>query len=215
MDGLNLYGFVVNNPLNNIDPLGEYIKSITVTDVPPDRKKVDIVFRVHWVKTECENPKDEKKLRKLKTQKAFDQKAAEIWSGKFKTKTSPKITYKVTTRFESTYEDAGDPYPEESSTIVLQSTEWASSANRANAFLGAPSKTKFQYSIQLFYGDNVRVYAHEIGHSMGLEDRYKDNSSGYSVPDPGWEMNIMGNHAYDPDYRTIEEIIRIWYTNAP
>ena len=33
---------------------------------------------------------------------------------------------------------------------------------------------------------------HEIGHILGLDDRYSDKN-GRSVPDKGWENNIMGN----------------------
>ena len=35
------------------------------------------------------------------------------------------------------------------------------------------------------------LYAHEFGHFLGLTDRYADGPDGYSVPNPGWEMNIM------------------------
>ncbi len=44
--------------------------------------------------------------------------------------------------------------------------------------------------------DSDHTYAHEFGHLLGLIDRYKDkniNGEVYSIPDLGWEKNLMGN----------------------
>ena len=50
--------------------------------------------------------------------------------------------------------------------------------------------------------------AHETGHLMGLDDRYKDNSAGISIPEPGWSNNIMGKTGQYVQARNIEEILQ-------
>ena len=55
--------------------------------------------------------------------------------------------------------------------------------------------------------DKPWVAAHETGHLMGLDDRYKDNSSGRSVPDKGWGNNIMGAFEKPADQRNIDELV--------
>jgi RHS repeat-associated protein len=59
-----------------------------------------------------------------------------------------------------------------------------------------------------WYADNDPwVPAHEVGHLMGLDDRYKDNKEGISIPDPGWENNIMGSFGAPVEQRNIDEIV--------
>ena len=49
---------------------------------------------------------------------------------------------------------------------------------------------------------------HEIGHMLGLTDRYKDKN-GTSVIDTGWENNIMGNsHTGKVEQRNIDGILK-------
>jgi hypothetical protein len=52
---------------------------------------------------------------------------------------------------------------------------------------------------------------HEAGHDLGLPDRYKDvrQSDGKirSIPNPGYEQNVMGNMAAPPSAKDIHDII--------
>lgn len=48
--------------------------------------------------------------------------------------------------------------------------------------------------------------AHEAGHLLGLPDHYKDVNGG-SVPDPGFENDIMGARGKAPSERDIQDII--------
>ncbi len=52
------------------------------------------------------------------------------------------------------------------------------------------------------------VAAHETGHLMGADDRYRDDASGNSVPQTGWETNIMGAYNGTVEQRNIDEIVR-------
>lgn len=40
---------------------------------------------------------------------------------------------------------------------------------------------------------SAKVYAHEAGHLMGLQDQYTDDANGVSHPNSGYETNIMGS----------------------
>lgn len=64
------------------------------------------------------------------------------------------------------------------------------------------------------YGRNGMTLAeddpapHEVGHLLGLNDKYKD-VKGKSIPNIGWENNIMGNSRYGKvDKRNIEGILK-------
>ena len=46
-----------------------------------------------------------------------------------------------------------------------------------------------------------------MGHVMGLGDRYKDNAKGISVPNKGWENNIMGAYDGVVEQKNIDELI--------
>ena len=53
---------------------------------------------------------------------------------------------------------------------------------------------------------------HEAGHLMGLRDRYRDvkqpDGSIRSVPNPGYESNIMANMSAKPSVQNIRDIIK-------
>ena len=54
--------------------------------------------------------------------------------------------------------------------------------------------------------DSRNSAAHEFGHILGLKDRYTDSPDGFSVPNPGWEGNIMANSAKSVEQRNIDAI---------
>lgn len=54
--------------------------------------------------------------------------------------------------------------------------------------------------------DSKNSAAHEFGHLLGLKDRYTDPIGGYSIPNPGWESNIMANSAKSVEQRNIDAI---------
>jgi RHS repeat-associated protein len=221
--GLNIYAVAGNAPVNALDILGQFVKSINATRLSPKKIKVNIVFRVHWATT-CAAGKDASKLRNLKTQKQFDKTAAKIWSGTFSHRKGflglgKIMTYEVSTTFQSTYEDAGDPYPfGESVTVVLQNVAQWSKENRPNTLAPyvPPAGVAIQQILELFQGNVERHYAHEIGHRLGCQDRYDeiiDPATGDTTtpPRPDWEQNIMGDmDVGNPDYRSIEEIMKFW-----
>jgi len=45
-----------------------------------------------------------------------------------------------------------------------------------------------------YAGEHPWVAAHEAGHLMRLNDRYVENVSGKTVPEPGWEGTMMASH---------------------
>ena len=54
--------------------------------------------------------------------------------------------------------------------------------------------------------DSKNSAAHEFGHILGLKDRYTDPTEGYSIPNHGWESNIMANSAKSVEQRNIDAI---------
>ena len=79
---------------------------------------------------------------------------------------------------------------------------------RPNVILGSfgtwiGSGTPQRYGLP-FTKDNIP--AHEAGHLLGLKDRYKDNSSGISAANPGWEGNLMATTFGNVDQRNINVI---------
>ncbi len=67
-------------------------------------------------------------------------------------------------------------------------------------------------SVTLFKNSSGWTMAHEAGHLMGLDDRYKDKKQKEgtvrSVPNPGWEENIMAEYGGTVDEKNFEEIIQ-------
>ena len=51
-----------------------------------------------------------------------------------------------------------------------------------------------------------RTAAHEAGHLMGLPDRYTD-VDGRSIPNPGWENDIMADESKPPSEDDIADIV--------
>lgn len=45
-----------------------------------------------------------------------------------------------------------------------------------------------------YTGEDPWVGAHEAGHIMQLDDRYTEDASGKTTPQPGWEGTIMAEH---------------------
>lgn len=60
------------------------------------------------------------------------------------------------------------------------------------------------------FGDikNRKVAAHEFGHILGLPDRYKDGKDGYSVPNKGWEKNLMADTEGNVEQRDINKLVK-------
>lgn len=52
------------------------------------------------------------------------------------------------------------------------------------------------------------VIAHEVGHLMLAEDHYKDVPGKGSVPEKGWESDIMGDSNKPPTSKSIGEILK-------
>lgn len=56
-----------------------------------------------------------------------------------------------------------------------------------------------------------KVAAHEFGHITGLQDRYvdkEDNGQKQSIPNQGWETNIMGVKRGEVGQRNIDDILK-------
>jgi RHS repeat-associated protein len=213
-DPPNPYSFEANSPLDDTDYLGEYLQSITVSRLPKNTFQVTIVDKIYWKKT-CNAPN----TRNLATQKSYDKKAASVWSGTFSHRVGflhlkKLVTYKVSTTIDATYGDEGsDPPLGTTYTSVEQHSEYG----RANIFIAIPLIIDIPIAapMELFRGDSRRVYAHEIGHTLGCIDQYdyhEDPTTGQMIVviHPGFEDNIMANPDYSPDYRNIEEIIAKW-----
>ncbi len=174
-------------------------KEIIATSIAPNDYEVNILVRVYW---RSPSPGSKPRFyRDAGTQRDFDRKAEAAWSGVFRHRHFFKTvaTYKVKTRIVSTYGDAGAPYPDKSSTVVLQMNTYGGACAFAIRDRGA---CKYG-SIILHENSTACDYIHEIGHALGCVDRYQ---SGY--PDPGWEANVMANPVKPPDYRNIEEILQ-------
>ena len=54
--------------------------------------------------------------------------------------------------------------------------------------------------------DSKNSAAHEFGHLLGLKDRYSDAKGNISVPNLGWEGNIMSNSRQPVEQRNIDAI---------
>ena len=80
--GLNLYGFVGNDPVKQIDPDGRYVISL-ISNFNKNSFKwtASIVVRIHWEKT-CELAYTG--ILRYEDQVAATQKAQEKWSGDFR-----------------------------------------------------------------------------------------------------------------------------------
>jgi hypothetical protein len=173
-------------------------KEVTARSIAPDVVEVNILVRLYWQSIRGAKPRF---YRHPDTQRDYDRKAEEAWSGVFRHRHMFKTltTYIVRTRILSTYGDIGAPYPDRSSTVVLQMGDYGC----ASAFaVRDPGAGKFG-SIILHQNNRPSDYIHEIGHILGCADRYESQG-----PEPGWEWNIMANPAKAPDYRNIEEILR-------
>ena len=119
------------------------------------------------------------------------------WGGVFKAKSSNGKTFDVQVQIKVALykgKERNDPL------IIPES--W-NPFNRDNFIeIGANGKRSYvlggDEGVWRSQGRNGKTLAqddpapHEIGHILGLDDRYSDKN-GRSVPDKGWENNIMGN----------------------
>jgi hypothetical protein len=165
--------------------------------IAPNTYAVNIRIRVHWKSGRGSRPRF---YRDAGTQRDYDRKAEAAWSGVFRHRHMFKTlaTYFVTTEIISTYGDEGAPYPDKSSTVVLQINNYGG----ACAFAPRGSGAGKYGSIMLHKNSRPSDYVHEIGHALGCVDRYESGA-----PEPGWENNVMANQVKLPDYRNIEEIL--------
>lgn len=77
-----------------------------------------------------------------------------------------------------------------------------------------PLRPNQQHTCRLYSGDPNYdwMVAHEYGHLIGLKDRYRDRVEGgctVSVPEPGWEGNIMAQRGGRVEQRNIDEFCRL------
>ena len=181
-----------------LDGFAVNAKEVTATSIGPNDYEVNILVRIHWRSMTGSKPRF---YRDAATQKDYDRKAEAVWSGVFRHRHLFKTvaTYKLKTQIISTYGDTGAPYPDKSSTVVVQMNGCGGACAYAVRDRGA---SKYG-SIILRDNSTVCDYVHEIGHALGCVDRYQ---SGH--PEFGWEANVMANPVKTPDYRNIEEILQ-------
>lgn len=176
------YCFVNNNPIKEIDPDG------CDGYVIINGNKITITANVYlYGAGATKNVADQ-------MQKDVNGKwSSSTFSAKSANGTSFRVSVKVKILLYNNKEKS-DPF------IILQS--W-NPYNRDNFVeVGANDKRSYvtggDEGLWRSQGRNGRTLAeddpapHEIGHMLGLTDRYKDKN-GASVTDIGWENNIMGN----------------------
>lgn len=154
--GLNLYGYVENNPINWVDPLGLYAQ-VTVKG-----NNITIAIPIRYI-----GPG------------ATAERIAELNAGIEKAWTGDFGKYKVVTKVVERIEG------EMPNSIFLSVCEGRSKVHGSS------------YGTWYSNADG-KTAAHEAGHLMGLDDRYKDvidpvTKSLSSKPLDGWGDNIMAN----------------------
>jgi RHS repeat-associated protein len=216
--GGNLYGFVGNDGVNLWDVLGQKVSRASAMTYwsqaedhsrPETRRRIEVTLevKIHW---QC-SPKGGPSL---KMQKNISKKIEGTWNGDFPKRgiglpgtiyDAIHVDYKLTTKFSWSYKDAGDDKPRGSDVNVLMFTEEPISS--ANGIGGD--------SIRMVRDAwfNPQTYSHEVGHVIGLRDRYferKKNGKRDTPPHAGWDVNIMGSivPGTSADYRNVEELIQ-------
>ena len=179
---MNLYAYVGNDPINLKDPTGE----VATVIVDEENKTVQIAVKVKY----NEGATDTQKLT-------------------------------VNSAIEETFTGEFDGY--DVTTTVTEVTEGGDDVNEITIVNGYGRSTVKDNQFMTLYTQNPKgsfrwVGAHEGGHLLGLDDRYglrfvpdrwNPNGGDYrSVPDPGYEGNIMGDaDRYGVKGSQIERII--------
>lgn len=58
------------------------------------------------------------------------------------------------------------------------------------------------------------VLSHETGHLMGAKDHYRDLPGGGSIPEAGWQNDIMGSAGKSPASKSLQEILEKLQVNC-
>lgn len=191
------YTYCYNNPLKYVDPTGKD-GVIVIKD-----NKITISANVYLY-----GPGATKSVLKQ-----MQSDVNSIWGGTYSITTANGTNFDVSVKVNIALYDG----KEKNNPYIIPET-W-NPFNRDN-FIKVEANDKRSYvkggdeGTWRSYGRNGMTLAeddpapHEVGHLLGLNDKYKD-VKGKSIPNIGWENNIMGNSRYGKvDKRNIEGILK-------
>lgn len=186
--GLNLYGFVGNNPIIWFDLLGLNKTITTNKNNCSITIAVDII--VYSSKKNLINEEDLKIVaKKIKTS------INDRWSGQKKGCCDVKIKANVTTSQNGTTWFYRSFISKENYIAITTDKNHRSYVKR-----GKTGKWSSQA--------NPWVYAHETGHLMGLRDDYVNGKNNTSFPKKGHEGHMMGEYGGKVHQHEIDELLK-------
>lgn len=173
----NLYQYARNNPLRYRDTEGLYITITTPDPALPTHLNVHITAEYNPTNLP-ENLPD-----------LFQQAAAQYWTGEFPNVNDPANPWELQTSVDLQLRNGKRDYTRH----YIAAKALRGDLAKATAYVNERGAELMVMNQQLFNADEDyeqrHTIAHEIGHWMGLKDRY-DRKSG--VSNAGYENNLMG-----------------------
>ena len=193
-DGMNLYTYVGNNPINWIDPFGKY------AEVSFDPRNNELFINIPITYNDSKYSDYENKINKA---------IEEAWSGNFDT--GLKVTTKVIKPSAGSITNTIDLVDDNIETDEYGNTYRYSFIHREKDRSDFNTGKTGEFDINM----KLNTFAHEAGHLIGLEEGYYFGKRKKRKPLPGYETNIM----YWPKWYGVElinfcDIVDMYYKNG-